>query len=92
VASITSQSEIKKMKTINELRSSAYHEQLGQKLFAAFLAQQQGISLNTALKKVEGPVSDAWLIVAEFARQAYHSSVEDILTNSGQERLGTRKM
>ena len=30
------------------------------------LAQQQGISMNTALKKAEGPVSDTWLVVAEF--------------------------
>ena len=71
------------MKTIDKLRSSAYHEQLGQKLYAAFLAQKQGISLNTALKKVRDPVSDAWLIVAEFARQAYNSSVEDILADGG---------
>ena len=76
------------MKTISELRSSEYHGQLGQKLYAAFLDQQQGISLNTALKKVEGPVSDAWLIVAEFARQAYHLSVEDILKSTPLDQAG----
>lgn len=76
------------MKTIDELRSSEYHEQLGQKLYAAFLAQQQGISLNTAIKKVERPVSDTWLVVAEFVRQAYHSSVEDILKKSQLDQVG----
>jgi len=80
------------MKTINELRSSEYHEQLGQKLYAAFLAQQQGISLNTALKKVDGPISDAWLVVAEFARQAYHSSVENILKNTSLDQVWRWKM
>lgn len=79
-------------KTMDELRSSEYHEQLGQKLYAAFLAQQQGISLNTALKKVDGPVSDAWLVVAEFARQAYNSSVEDILRNSRLDQVGPWEM
>ena len=79
-------------KTIDELRSSEYHGQLGQKLYAAFLAQQQGISLNTALKKVKGPVSDAWLVVAEFARQAFHSNVEDILKNSPVDRAAPWKM
>ena len=68
------------MKTIDELRSSSYHEQLGKKLYAAFLAQQQGISMNTALKEVEGPVADAWLFVAECALQAHHTCVEDFLT------------
>jgi hypothetical protein len=43
------------MKTVDELRSSDYHQELGQKMWAAFLAQQQGISLNSAVKKVEGP-------------------------------------
>lgn len=63
------------MKTIDELRSSSYHEQLGQKLYAAYLAQQQGISMNSALKSVEGPVADEWLILAEFALQAHNSCV-----------------
>ena len=76
------------MRTISELRSSEYHGQLGQKLYAAFLAQQQGISLSSAFKKVESPVSDAWLIVAEFARQAYHLSVEDILNSTPLDKAG----
>jgi hypothetical protein len=65
------------MKTLDELRSSAFHQELGQKMWAAFLAQQQGISLNTALKKAKGPVCDLWLMVAEFALHAYDASVEE---------------
>ncbi len=37
---------------------------------AAFVAQQQGIALSTALKKVPDRVGDLWLMVAEFAREA----------------------
>jgi hypothetical protein len=62
--------EISMAKTIDELRRSIYHQQLGRKIYAAFVAQQQGISLNTAFNKVPDSVSDSWLIVAEFARQA----------------------
>ena len=58
-------------KTLEELRRSSYHQELGQKMCAAVIAQQQGIGLNTALKKVSGPVGDLWLVVAEFARQGY---------------------
>lgn len=64
------------VKTLEELRQSPYHRQLGQKMCAAFVAQQQGIALNTALKKVPDPVGDLWLVVAEFARQAYASKVD----------------
>ena len=46
------------MKTLDELRNSDYHQQLGQKLWAAFVAQQQGISMNAALKMVDFGVSD----------------------------------
>jgi len=56
-------------KPIEQLRSSAYHLQLGQKLCAAFIAQQQGIGLSTAVKKVEEPIGDFWLVLSEFARQ-----------------------
>ena len=38
-------------KKIEELRESEFHQELGQKMCAAFIAQQQGIALNTALKK-----------------------------------------
>ena len=57
------------MKSLDELRSSNYHQELGQKMWAAFLAQQQGISLSSAVKKVGGPVGDLWLMVADFALQ-----------------------
>jgi hypothetical protein len=56
-------------KGIEELRPSAFHVQLGRGLCAAFIAQQQGISLSTALKKVEEPIGDLWLVLSEFARQ-----------------------
>ena len=69
------------MKTLDELRSSDYHQELGQKMWAAFLAQQQGISLNCAVKKVEGPVGDVWLMVAEFALQTCNDSIERILSH-----------
>jgi hypothetical protein len=36
--------------------------------------------MSTALKKIDGPIADQWLIVAEFARQAYVSSVEEFLS------------
>jgi hypothetical protein len=35
---------------------------------AAFIAQQQGIKMDTASKKVEEPVGDRWLVVAEIIR------------------------
>ena len=39
------------MKSIAELRQSEYHQELGRKMCAAFVAQQQGIALTTAFKK-----------------------------------------
>jgi hypothetical protein len=57
-------------KSLEELRQSLYHQQLGRKMCAAFVAQQQGITLSTAFKKVPDPVGDLWLMVAEFAGQA----------------------
>jgi len=57
-------------KRIEELWKSEYHQQFGRKLCAAFIAQQQGIRLDFALKKVPDPMADTWLIVAEFAREA----------------------
>jgi hypothetical protein len=69
-------------KTINELRGSAYHQQFGRKLCAAFIAQQKGIALDTALKKVPDPIAEAWLIVAEFAREAAMRSIEENVAGS----------
>jgi hypothetical protein len=57
-----------------------YHQELGEKMWAAFLAQQQGISLSSAVKKVEGPVGDLWLMVADFAQQTYNDSMERLLS------------
>ena len=61
---------LKITKSIEELRNSFYHQQLGQKMCAAFVAQQQGTKIDTALKKVVEPVGDLWLVIAEFARHA----------------------
>ena len=63
-------------KSIEELRQSTYHQELGQKMCAAFIAQQQGVALNTALKKVSEPVGDLWLVVAEFARRSCVEAAE----------------
>jgi hypothetical protein len=63
-------------KTIKELRRSEYHQQFGRKLCAAFVAQQQGIRLDTALKKVPDPIADTWLVVAEFAREAAMQDID----------------
>jgi hypothetical protein len=80
------------MKTIDELRNSEYHAALAQKLFAAFLAQQQGISLNAAFNKIPGPVSDLWLIVAEAAREAYNADVAVFSKSGAQGRVNRFKM
>lgn len=63
-------------KKIEELRESEFHQELGQKMCAAFIAQQQGIALNTAFKKTSQPVGDLWLRVAEFARQGFDEAVD----------------
>jgi hypothetical protein len=59
------------MRTLEELRTSQFHHELGQKMCAAFVAQQQGIALNTALKRISEPVGDLWLLLAELARQGW---------------------
>jgi hypothetical protein len=56
-------------KSIEELRRSPYHQELARKMCAAYIAQQQGVTLNTAVKKVSDPVGDLWFLVAEFVRQ-----------------------
>jgi hypothetical protein len=56
-------------KSIDELRRSSYHPQLGRNLCAGWIAQQQGIRLDTAFKKIEQPMGDLWLVIAEFVRQ-----------------------
>jgi hypothetical protein len=62
---------------MDELRNSPYHQQFARKLCAAFIAQQQGITLGTAFKKVPESLSDTWLIVAEFARQAAMENIDE---------------
>jgi hypothetical protein len=71
---------MKMLKTLEELRHSPYHQQLGRKMCAAFVAQQQGITLNTALSKVPDLVGDSWLAVAEFARQTGAESADLVLS------------
>ncbi len=80
------------MKTLEELRSSDYHQELGQKMWAAFLAQQQGISLNSAAKKVEGSIGDLWLMVADFALQSYNDSMERLLAGHSDKSNRIRPM
>ena len=57
------------MRMIEELRRSPYHQQLGRNVCAAFIAQQQGIKMDTAYKKIDEPVGDLWLLMAEIIRQ-----------------------
>ena len=62
-------------KTIEEMRQSPYHQQLGRNVCAAFIAQQQGTKLDTAYKKIDDPIGDLWLIMAEFIRQqCFHAA------------------
>jgi len=56
-------------KSIEDLKKSPYHQQLGRKVCAAFIAQQQGIKLDTARKKIEEPIGDLWLLMAEVIRE-----------------------
>jgi hypothetical protein len=62
-------------KTLEELRQSSFHQELGRKMCAAFVAQQ-GVTLNTALKKAPDPVGDLWLIVADFAERSVNKAIE----------------
>ncbi len=61
--------EFQTEKSIEELRHSPYHQQLGRKVCSAFLAQQQGIRMDTAIKKIAEPVGDVWLLMAEIICQ-----------------------
>ena len=61
---------------IEKLRKSLFHMELGQKMCAAFVAQQQGITVSSALKKVPDRVGDVWLIVADFSLQAFNESID----------------
>lgn len=63
-------------KTLEELRKSSYHQELGRKMCAAFVAQQQGVTLNTAMKKISTPVGDVWLTIAEYAERAVGKGID----------------
>jgi hypothetical protein len=56
-------------KTVDQMRQSLYHQQLGRNVCAAFIAQQQGTKLDTAYRKIEDPIGDLWLVMAEIIRQ-----------------------
>ncbi len=43
---------------------------------AAFVAQQQGITLNTAMKKISSPVGDLWLMIAEYTERAMAKAID----------------
>jgi len=60
--------DMKLTRSLEELRGSSYHQQLGRKVCAAFVAQQQGTRIDTALRKLEEPVGDLWLAIAEMIR------------------------
>ena len=68
--------EVGMAKALAELRQSPYHQELGRKMCAAFVAQQQGITLNTAMKKVPTPVGDLWLMIAEYAERAVAKAID----------------
>jgi hypothetical protein len=76
------------MKSIAELRQSDYHQQLGRKMCAAFIAQQQGIALSTAFKKVPDPILDLWLVVAEFAYRAWTQNIDQLFGRSEDRGAG----
>lgn len=61
---------------LDELRNSEFHQELGQKFCAAFIAQQQGIALSTALKKTSPPIGDLWLMLAEIARRGFSENID----------------
>ncbi len=63
-------------KTLEELRQSSFHQELGRKMCAAFMAQQQGVAVGTALKRIPDQVGDAWLIVADFAERPVGKAID----------------
>jgi hypothetical protein len=73
-------------KTLEELRRSSYHQQLGRKMCAAFLAQQQGITLSTAFKKTPGPVGDLWLMIADLAEWEVGKAMDALIPNDANQK------
>ena len=55
---------------------------------AAYIAQQQGIALNTAMNKVSDPIGDLWFLVAEFARTGCSASA-DLITPAERDSRDT---
>jgi hypothetical protein len=53
---------------LEELRRLEWHQELGRKFCAAYIAQQQGITVATAMGAVALPVGELWLQLAEIAR------------------------
>jgi len=78
--------EVGVARAIEELRQSSYHQELGRKMCAAFLAQQQGITLSTAMKKISTPVGDLWLMIADFAEQAVGKAMDLQFPSGGAPR------
>ncbi len=70
-------------RTLEELRHSPYHQELGRKMCAAFVAQQQGITLNTAMKKISIPVGDLWLTIADYAERAAGQAMDLQFSSEG---------
>jgi hypothetical protein len=68
--------EVRMSKKLEELRRSSFHQELGRKMCAAFVSQQQGVTLSTALKKVPDDVGDLWLIVADFAERTVNAAID----------------
>jgi hypothetical protein len=76
-------------KSLEELQRSPYHQQLGRKVCAAFIAQQQGIKLDTAFKKIEEPMGDLWLVMAEVIRQQWSQAADgqlSVLANADRDQ------
>ena len=55
---------------------------------AAFIAQQQGVALSTALNRVPDPILDLWLVVAEFAREAWTQNFDRQFGPSDGQEVG----
>ena len=64
-----------------KLRHSPYGQGLGRKMSTADIAQELGITLDTAIKKVSDLIGDLWFLMAEFAREGYAARAD--LNGSG---------
>src|SRR5271165_2708719 len=84
--------EFQTKKSIEELRRSPYHQQLGRNVCSAFLAQQQGIRMDTAFKKIEEPVGDLWLLMAEIICQQCLNEAFDIQRPDFRDKFGDEKI